>query len=486
MRLSSTSIAAAVAATLLSVATPALAGGHRPHALRVQAARMSPKGATTVFDCESRFFDRSLNGGQPSCYGPGAMRSAYGVAGLLKNGYTGAGETIVIIDAFGNPSALSDLRAFDAAFGIADPPSFTVVNMPGVPNFDPNDVNHLVWAQEVALDVQWSHAMAPRANIVLVAAASASDVDLLAALNFAISKKLGNIISLSFGESEAFLTDADGQLLVQAWEKAFRKARDKHITVFASAGDEGSTNAVDDFGDVFPFKNVSYPASSPNVTAVGGTNLFFGTGNKADPNGAYIGETVWNDQLQGLPAAGGGGVSVFFERPEFQRHLGKDVKLALNGHRGIPDVAYNAGVVGGVVVKLSLPMMDGFFIFGGTSAGAAQWAGIMADLNQLVGRPIGFLNNRLYRIGNNGLKDLRQLNSRRDRDRRRAQRLTLFRDITVGNNGFCGFDAETFDAVCVPGFDATEDWDLATGWGSPNLTQLAKLLDDLCDDRDDR
>src|SRR5262249_23919488 len=155
-------------------------------------------------------------------------------------------------------------------------------------------------------------AMAPNANIVLVVAKSNTDEDLLAALNYAINKNLGDVISMSFGESEAFLTDAAGKAMLALWEKALQKARDRHITVLASSGDEGSTNAIDDFGDVLNFRNVNYPASSPNVTAVGGTDLMFGTGAKADPAGKYLGETAWNDEPQGFMGAGGGGTSMFF------------------------------------------------------------------------------------------------------------------------------------------------------------------------------
>ena len=118
---------------------------------------------------------------------------------------------------------------------------------------------------------------------------------MLAAVNFAIDKKLGDIISMSFGESEAFLSDASGQAMVAAWEKAFRNARSGNITLLASSGDEGASNIADDLGDIFGFRNVSYPASSPNVTAVGGTTLRFGANGKVDPAGKYIGESVWND-----------------------------------------------------------------------------------------------------------------------------------------------------------------------------------------------
>ena len=226
---------------------------------------------------------------------------------------------------------------------------------------------------------------------------------------------------------------------------------------------------------VFPFQNASYPASSPRVTAVGGTNLYFGTGTpatgKADPNGAYILEKVLNDEAQGIALAGGGGVSALFRRPGYQDALPSSVRRSLHGHRGVPDVAYNGGVVGGVVVHLGFlgPAGNGFYIFGGTSAGAPQWAGAIADINQALGHPLGFINNRLYRLGKTGVL------------------ADLFHDITVGDNGFCFFTTPNPPGVfaCVPGFNATPGWDLATGWGTPNFGKVLSLIGDDDEGEDD-
>jgi subtilase family serine protease len=422
--------------------------------------------ATAKFGCEKRFFDPNLNGGRVPCYGPSAIRTAYGLNGLIDAGFNGTGGTIVILDAFGSPTAFHDLQAFDAVFGLPDPPSFNVVTMPGTPPFDPTSANQVGWAEEVSLDVQWAHAIAPGANIVLVAAASNSDADLIAGLNYAIDNHLGDVVSMSFGESEVFLTDDAGQLIVEAWDLAFRHARKSHITLFVSSGDQGSTNTADSAGDVFPFQNVSFPASSPRVTAVGGTNLYFGTGTpatgRADPNGPYILEKVLNDEPQGIALAGGGGVSSLFDMPDYQKEgLPSHVRKSLHEHRGLPDVAYNGGVVGGVVVHLGFPgIPTGFYVFGGTSAGAPQWAGVIADLNLVMGHPLGFINNRLYRRGKTG------------------ELAALFHDITVGDNGFCFFTTPNGAFGCVPGFSATPGWDLATGWGTPNFANLLTRRDD--------
>ena len=440
----------------------AVAGTQHPGAIRMNIAEASPD-KSGVFTCETRFFDRSKNPRRGvACYAPDTIRKAYGLTPLISGGNTGAGQTIVILDAFGSPTALKDLKTFDRLFGIADPPSFKVVTMPGTPPFDFNNGNQLGWSDETSLDVQWSHAMAPGANIVLVQAASDSDDDLVAGLNFALDNHLGNVVSMSFGESEFFLTDKAGQQTVAAWERAFKKARHEHVTLFVSSGDQGSTNTADGAGNVLPFQNASYPASSPQVTGVGGTNLQFGKDGHADPAGSYLGETVWNDEAQGIQAAGGGGVSAIFKTPGFQEDLSDAVSESLHGHRGVPDVAYNAGVVGGVPVVIGTfaPPAQFVFVFGGTSAGAPQWAGVIADVNQLVGRPAGFINNRLYKVGESGAL------------------AGLFHDVTVGDNTYCGGTTPNGVPACIAGFAAAPGYDLVTGWGTPNFGTLGTVLSD--------
>jgi subtilase family serine protease len=417
--------------------------GHYHHHIRGDQAEVIADAGPTAkahFTCELRPFDLSKG---LFCYGPAAIRSAYGLNGLLIAGFNGTGRTIVILDAFGSPTAFSDLQAFDKLFGVPDPPSFNVITMPGTPPFDPTNNNQLGWAEEVSLDVQWSHAIAPGANIILVAAASNSDVDLIAGLNYAIDNHLGDVVSMSFGQTELGLTDPAGRQILNAWDLAFQHARDNHVTLFVSSGDNGSDTGF------IGVQNVGFPASSKRVTAVGGTNLFFGSATNADPNGTYQGEKVWNDGF----GAGGGGVSLVFPTPEYQEGLAALDLPPLQEERGVPDVAYNAGVVGGVIVHLGfLPQFPSgaFFIFGGTSAGAPQWSGIIADINQVVGHPVGFLNNRLYKLGRHGKLP--------------------FHDVTIGGNGFNG----------VTGFTAGPGYDLATGWGTPNLGNiLAALLGDM-------
>jgi subtilase family serine protease len=450
-----------VVVAILFSCSAAFAAAGKVHPLSIVAAKADAvTDATAHFGCELRSFTST----RLACYGPDAIRAAYGVKHLIEAGINGKGQTIVIIDAFGSPTAAADLATFDALFGIPAPQSFTQIHMPGSTPFDYTDNNQLGWAEEVSLDVQWAHAIAPGAKIIVVAAVDNSDAAILDAQNYAIDHKLGFIISESFGESEyALLQDgAEGRKILSDNEKSYRRARRAHISVLVSAGDNGAAT-TDINGDVLPFAAADYPASSPNVTTVGGTNLFFGTPDHADPNGTYQREVVWNDGF----GAGGGGISGTFKLPEYQEDgLSKSVRKSLKGFRGYPDVAYNGGVEGGVLVYLGFldtafgPGNNGFYIFGGTSAGAPQWAAIAALGNQLGGRPMGFLNTRLYDLG-----------------RIRALQF-LMHDITVGDNSFAG----------VTGFAAAPGWDLATGWGTPDEGLVFSLIacrDDDFDDRDD-
>lgn len=415
----------------------ALAQSKKPFSIMAGQAFASTDPSSVVhFTCEVAPFDGSA--GLP-CYGPDAIRKAYGLDSVIASGIDGTGQTIVIIDAYGSPTLENDVQVFSARFGLP-PANITQIHMPGSTPFDLTDNNQVGWAGESSLDTQWAHAIAPGAKIILVAAATNNDDDLLAAQNFAIDNKLGFIISESFGESELALQQlgAAGQAIFDANEKSYKTAGDHQITVLVSAGDDGAAG-VDLNGNLVPVPVANYPASSPNVTTIGGTNLFFGSATNATPNGTYQGEQVWNDGF----GAGGGGISLQFNLPDYQegtKHL-----IPTSTGRGYPDVAYNAGVFGGVIVRLGF--FGGFFIFGGTSAGAPQWAGITALINQGSKHPAGFLNKALYKLGKQGT----------------LQGVT--HDVTFGDNSFAG----------ITGFPALVGWDYSTGWGTPNTGMVNAL-----------
>ena len=434
----------------LSLSHAAFAGGKlRPKIIVAAQADRITGDATARFGCELVAFDSPT---RLHCYGPDAIRSAYGVQQLLSAGFDGKGETIVLIEAFGSPTLETDLALFDSTFGLPAPPSITQIHMPGSTPFDFTDDIQIGWAFETSLDVQWAHAIAPGARIVVVAAKDSDDENILAAQNFAIDRRLGRVISESFGESELDVA----RRTLRDYERSYHNARERRISVLVSAGDDGATNPGAD-GNEKPFRNVSYPASSPHVTGVGGTHLLFGTAGHADPNGTYQGEVVWNEEEIGGGATGGG-VSARFRAPNYQRNaLRGSVKASLGGFRGVPDVGYNAAVNGGVIVATTFLGSPAFFLVGGTSAGAPQWAGIIAIANQIAGRPLGFLNPSLYFLGRVGAL------------------AALTHDVTIGNNSFAG----------VEGFSAGVGFDLTTGWGTPNLGVVGVLLSGVGDMDDD-
>ncbi len=368
------------------------------------------------------------------CYSPPFIRQAYNFPADLD----GSGQTIVIVDAYGSPTIRHDLAVFDATFGIPAPPSFTVVCPQGCPTFNPNNTPHdeIGWSLETSLDVEWAHAMAPAAKIVLIVAATNSGDAINNAEKYAIAHYPGSVMSQSFGEPE-FLIHANSAQIMQA-HLNYQAAVARHITVLASAGDFGGSNGAG-------IANAAYPASDPLDTAVGGTEgLPYPAG--LNVSGAYGGEQVWNEDLpkDGIIAATGGAPSLIFPVPAFQNGLGLT-------SRTIPDISYNAAVDGGVLVFWSAlgGKLVGFFIVGGTSAGSPQWAAIIALANQQSAAqghgPLGYINPALYQLAQS------------------SAYATDFHDITVGNNKLGGV---------LPGFSAATGYDFATGWGTPNVANL--------------
>jgi subtilase family serine protease len=430
-------LVALLAAALLVLAAAAAAGASAPRARiaagqvrpgvaaqphRVNAGRPSTVNGQVLFDCQ-----------RPSdftCYGPQQIRHAYGFDKLIGKGLTGKGRTIVIVDAYQSPTLRQDYALFNQVFGLPSAP-LHIFAPQGLTPFDPNDPNHVGWSSEISLDVEWAHAIAPRATIKLVLARSSNDPDILAAITYAVDHNLGDVISMSFGELESCVDPA----VRRAERQAFQRATAKGITLFASAGDTGSaqylcTSDGLDFG-------VGDPASRPLVTGVGGTIL--------DANlrtGAYRGERTWKENLDGDVIGTGGGFSTLYGVPAYQRPLHLP-------SRGVPDVAYSAGVNHGVLVAWGVPEgVGGFFVFGGTSVGSPQWAGLTALTGQLAGHRLGFLNPAIYAIA------------------RSSRYSATFHDITKGNNREPGF----------PGYTAGPGWDPTTGWGTPKADKLVPAL----------
>lgn len=379
--------------------------------------------STVLFPCQS-----DTNPEPILCYGPQQIEQAYGMQKVFQRGITGKGSTIVLIDAFGSTSIQGDLKAFDAAWGLSDPTLNVLVPFGG----EQDDQN---WSTETTLDVEWSHVMAPDAAITLVVAPSNSDVDLYKTIKYAVDQNLGDVISLSFGENESCM---DPNLLT-AEHQVFQEAASKGISVLASSGDLGSAQFTCD-GSSFETA-VSFPASDPLVTSVGGTSL------TADATtGQYIGETAWNESAI-FNSASGGGYSVIFPRPDYQANA-----TGTTPGRAVPDLALNASIDGGVLVYQADPFsgQESILIAGGTSVAAPELAGIIADGVQMAHHRLGFLNRGLYALGKSPLA------------------LTAFNDILSGNN--------ILFSSGIPGYTVRQGWSAVTGWGTPKAGFLLGLL----------
>lgn len=370
----------------------------------------------------------------PSCQTPQSMRAAYGLLPLIQKGDTGKGQTIVDIVSFGSPTLQQDIDVFDQQFGLP-PITIQQISPLNEPVYDPRG-DRPGWGDETTLDVEIMHALAPGANIVVLTSPVAETEGTIGLpefrqlLQYTIDHKLGNIVSLSWGASEATLADAAGQAEIQKWDALMKQATTQDgITFLASSGDNGATDFTDLEGTkLAPTATSSFPNDDPWVVSVGGTALH--------RNGVAFSESAWNDS--------GGGMSKFYPEPSYQQTLPASVQGLLHNRRGLPDVAGNADPGTG----LAMYEKGSWSTAGGTSASAPMWAALVAIADQIAGHPLGFINPALYKVGTS------------------ARYLQDFHDITVGNNSVAG------QGVQVTGYNAVPGWDAITGLGTPNAVNL--------------
>jgi len=351
-----------------------------------------------------------------SFYTPSQIQTAYGFNQVsLQSGPNGTGQTIAIVDAYDDPTIQTDLRAFDSAFGLMNPPSLKVVSQTGsttnLPPTDPSANTQNNWEVEESLDVEWAHALAPGANIVLVEANSNNLSDLFAAVRTAASLPGVSVVSMSWGGPEFSLESIfDSYFTTPAGHQG--------VTFVASTGDSGAPS--------------EYPAYSPNVLAVGGTTLNLAA------SGNYLSETAWSES--------GGGTSQYESQPVYQA----GVVTQTTTQRAAPDVAFDADPHTGVPIydSFSFGTTTPWVQIGGTSVGAPSWAAVIAIADQgRVQNGLGTLDG-----ASQTLPMLYQLHQSNPSD---------FHDITSGNNGF----------------PAGTGYDLVTGLGSPVVNLLVSGLD---------
>lgn len=448
-----TGLAAVTAAALLGSAATAHAGtglpGAAPSALAGAAVSAPPTSAECV---------KALG---VACYWPRQLQRAYGLGPLYARSYSGRGRTIVVVDPIGSPTIGADLKAFDRSFGLPDPPRFRVLQPEGpVPPFDPGNSGMLDKAGETTLDVEWAHAMAPSADILLVetpaeeTSTGGGFPQLIAAENYVIEHNLGDVISQSFSLPEQ---NFPSRGFVMRLRYAYVDALRRRVTVLGASNDNGVSGFNRTGTGFYHHRVVQWPASDPLVTGVGGTTLHLtASGRRTSPDTAW--NDTWNPAVAALtkktppfPWASSGGLSRFFARPAYQ----DAVRGVVGSRRGVPDISMSAALSASVLIYHSFPgAAAGWYTAGGTSEATPEFAGVVAIADQYAGRRLGLINSALYRL--------------------EAAHAPGIADVTRGGNSVAFIQKGAIFAV--RGYRAGPGYDLVTGVGTINAARFVPEL----------
>ena len=448
------------------------------------------------------------------CYTPADIRAAYGVNSVADAGgqpNLGQDQTIVLVDAYGSPTATQDLGVFhDTFFPSLPAPNFDQIFPQGNPQYN-NTANGngqsgpsaaAGWSGEATLDIEWAYAIAPLAHIVLLAVppAETEGVQGLPNLFKAISGEIdtapdGTLFSMSFGLTEQTFGGAAATQTAK-FDQVFQKGLARHDNFFASSGDNGSLgmSKLARGAGSYSAPTVGWPASSPYVVSVGGTQLQRGwTWNPStndpftasgDYNPAYWqstpsgnSEAVWNESW--APIGTGGGVSTIYSKPSWQT-------AGPAGGRVVPDTAWNAAVNGGVDVYISAfpeyncgQATGCWSFYGGTSSSSPQTAGLVALVNRAregaQKAPIGFLAPLLYAgVGANGsaYSDITPMHYGT------APKVFAGNEVSVGSVQKSVGDLvdNQMWQLSVPGYATTSGYDATTGWGTPKAPGFVAAL----------
>ena len=428
----------------------------------------------------SAYWGQKLANGTPPAYGqtqpyapcgyqPAQLEGAYGIANAIHSGNDGSGQTVAIIDAFGAPTIQQDANRYSRLHGLP-PVRFSQILPPGVlnaPADDPCDPQG--WYGEETLDVEAVHSMAPGANVLYVGGKDCNDESLIDAMNNIVDNNRAQIITNSYGNSG----ENEPKGLLRAWNDTFRQAAIQGIGIYFSSGDSG-----DEIANIGT-RAADFPASDPQVTAVGGTSLGVGQSNN------YLFETGWGTSISSLSNGawdptppgdylygGGGGTSQLFAEPGYQKGVVPNrIARYFGGRpgRAVPDVAAVGDPNTGMLVGQTQTFPDGTvkyseYRLGGTSLSSPLFAGIMALADQAGGVHHGFSNPLFYsRAGSSVFRDI--VNP--------AQQLADVRNDFVN-----GVDASDGVATSLRSFNTTgtiatrPGYDDVTGVGTPNGQQF--------------
>jgi subtilase family serine protease len=460
------------------------------------------------------------------CYTPQQIRAAYHVNTVapLSNGQPnyGQGQTIVLVDAYGSPTAAADLQHFHNTFFPNLPnPNFQQVFPNGNPQYHntckkskglSGPCAAASWSGEATLDIEWAYSIAPEAHLILVGVPPAETLgvqgfpNLFKAISGLIkSEPPGTLFSMSFASAEQNFGGA-AKTQTARFDKVFQQGLAKHDNFFAAAGDWGTYNFSKQHKETtrFPYPTVEWPASSPYVVGVGGTQLQRGwtwdpTSNDAfNPDGSFNpaywnwtnggnSQAVWNESWADI--ATGGGASAVYPRPSWQ----SGVDPAYGNHRLVPDTAWNAAVNGGVDVYITAyPQYNCgnstgcWTVYGGTSAATPQTAGVVALANaarESAGKgPIGFLDPILY--GGVGSHDYTDITPKHygsapkvfaGSDVTGITSSGQLQTVTVQKSVGDLVDNQLWEAP-VAGYPTTGGYDPTTGWGTPQANKFVAAL----------
>jgi subtilase family serine protease len=388
-----------------------------------------------------------------ACYTAAQVRRAFDLPPLYGRGITGKGETIVVVDSFGSPTVRHDLAVFDRASGLPPPPALTIIEPAGRVARYQADGGREGWAGETDLDVEYAHAIAPGARILLVETPTAENEGttgfpaIVKAERYVIDHHLGAVISQSFSATEESFVRPERLLRLRgAYKLAFREG----VTVLAASGDSGAADLEYNGSTYYLHPVTSWPDSDPLVTGVSGVQLHLNAA------GRDVGRpTVWNDSfsqptLQYItgsnvdsPLAGGGGKSVIFGRPAYQ----DSVAYVVGTRRGVPDISMSAACDGAVDMYQSFPGQPaGWYPACGTSEATPEFAGIVALADQVAGHSIGLINPYLYEMSHYHAAGIV--------------------DVLSGNNTVRFRQGGRWHVVA--GYAARPGYDLATGVGTVN------------------
>jgi subtilase family serine protease len=405
----------------------------------------------------------------PCGYTPQQVKSAYGLGSTTLDG---TGTTVAVIDAYADPTIAADVNQWSTNRGIPTfkGAQFKQVVAPGTYNKpESKKQDPQGWSGEETLDVEAVHGMAPGATVVYVGAPN-SFQDLDAALNHVVDNHLADIVTNSYG----FSTEALHPGFIKPYEDTIMQGVAEGIGIYFSSGDNGDESATTGY------KTVDWPASSPYVTAVGGTSIGI------DANGARSFEVGWGTTSNSWNATagtwngptpgtwiygGGGGVSTLFAEPPYQANAGV---ASPTGGRVVPDIAAIADPNTGFLIGQTQTFPDGTakyseYRIGGTSLSSPITAGIMALANQAAGGPLGFINPLIYGVYSTSPSAFYDVTS------------PATPPATVRVNNVNGVDASAGVSYSLRTFNQTQSlvaapgYDDVTGVGTPTAALISAL-----------